>query len=150
MPESAPHTIGPASATSTEARSGDVVAPGPDQGEAARQPRRSERGGDPQHLGQDGVAAEHRERPAEREGPERRGRARHRHARVVGEAAPLGQIARELHVDPRVVEREGLHAEHARELARPQQEEPDREGERGDRGGDGERPSPHRAARSKV
>ncbi len=129
---------------------GDVVTAGPDQGEAAGQPRGPERGGDPQRLRQDGVAPEHRERPAERERPERRGRARHRHARVIGEAAPLGQIPRELHVDPRVVEREGLHAEHARELARSQQEEPDRQGERGDRGGDGERPAPHRAARSKV
>ena len=110
-------------------KEGDVVTPGPDQGEAAGQPRSPERGGDPQHLGQDGVAAEHRERPAEREGPERCGRARHRHARVVGEPAPLGQIARELHVDPRVVEREGLQTKHARDLARLQQEESDRERE---------------------
>ena len=105
---------------------GGVVTAGPDQGEAAGQPRGPERGGDPQRLRQDRVAPEHRERPAERERPERRGRARHRHARVIGEPAALGQIPRELHVDPRVVEGEGVHAEHARELPRPQQEEPDR------------------------
>jgi hypothetical protein len=96
------------------------------------------------------MTAEHREGAAERERPERRGRARHRHARVVGKAAPLGQVAGELHVDPRVVEGEGLHAELPRELSRPHQEEADREGERDGGDGDRERPAPHRVARSKV
>ena len=42
---------------------------------------------------------------AEQERPQRRGRAGHRHARVVGEAGALGEVAREVQMDPRVVQR---------------------------------------------
>jgi hypothetical protein len=96
------------------------------------------------------MAAEQREETAERERPERRRRARHGHTRVVGEAATLGQVAGELEMDPRVVQRKRREADRPGDLTGSQQEEGDADGEPRGRRGEGEAPPLHRRARSKV
>ena len=127
MPESAPHSRGPLSAVSTPvSRAACAVArPG------AREPGRRERGAEGRrhahHLGDQRVTAPDREERGEEQRPERRGRARHRHAGVVREAVPLGEIPRELEVDPGVVERK---AGHAGQLMLPDEEQREAEGKR--------------------
>ena len=125
-----------------------LLTPGPPVREAAGEPRGGERAADPEGLGQRGIRPSERERSAQQQGPEWRGGSRDRLARVVGEAPPLGQVPGELHMDPRVVQREGAEADGARDPVRPPEEDGQPEGQRHARGAEGARP--HRAARSKV
>ncbi len=90
--------------------------PGPDGREDAERLRERERRPEGERAGR------------EEERPQRRRRARHRHPRVVREPGALGEVAREVEVDPGVVERE---AGAPRDLPLAEQEDRERD-ERGE------------------
>ena len=95
---------------------------------APREERRYERGSYAQRLGRRERRAEHRGARREEERPEGRRRTRDRPAGVVGKAGALREVAGEVEVDPRVVERK---ADGARDLPLADDEEEER-GQRGE------------------
>jgi len=88
----------------------------PLHGEPTGHPCAAHRGGHARDLDPREVSARDREEPSEEEGPEGRRRARNGDAEVVSEAPSLGEIARELEMDPRVVEGKARGAQGSRDL----------------------------------
>ncbi len=101
----------------------------PLDGEPTGQPCAAHGRGHARDLDPRDVSARDREEPGEEDRPEGRRRARDGDAGVVGEAPSLGEIARELEMDPRIVEGKARGAQGSRDLALAEKVEADGGGE---------------------
>jgi hypothetical protein len=86
-------------------RERDVGGSAPRQARAAHDERRAQRDRHPERLGGGERSAADEGGRRQQQRPRGRGGARHRHARIVGEAGALGEVAGEVQMNPRVVER---------------------------------------------
>ena len=129
IPESPPQAIGPVhskATAATVATAGDAPHASAARRVTIAAPTRT---GHTDHLDHRHRGAGHEGAGRQQQRPQRRRRARHRSPRVVDEPKPLGDVAREVQMNPRIIERKPRHPRN-QPLPNAEQDERQRRGDK--------------------